>query len=351
MADLSTSYMGLTLANPIIVGSSSLSGSVEGVKRCAAAGAGAVVLKSLFEEQISAEIGLMSQSAEYAGYGEGLEYLHGYGAELGPRDYLKLVADAKQAVDIPVIASLNCFSAERWADYAKKLEGAGADALELNVALMPTRSSESAADIEQRYLQVFHEVKTRVSIPVAMKIGPYFSALANFADQISHDKAEAPPFTVGWCGPAENRGKIIWEGADALVLFNRFYQFDIDIDKFQLIAGNPYSSAAEGHAALRWISLLAGRVPCDLASTTGVHDGAGAIKYLLAGANAVQVCSAIYKQGPEVIGKILAQLESWMKKHNFERISDFRGKLSQVRSDKPENFERLQYIKLFVGID
>lgn len=351
MADLKTTYMGLPLANPLIVGSSSLTGTLDGVKLCASAGAGAVVLKSLFEEQILAEIGQLSKSADYAGYGEGLEYLQGYGAELGPRDYLQLVTDAKQAVSIPVIASLNCHSVDRWSDYAKKLEGAGADALELNVALMPTSSSESGEQIEQRYLQVFHEVKAKLSIPVAMKIGPYFSSLANFVDQLSHDRAEAPPFTVGWCGPAESRGKIIWEGVDALVLFNRFYQFDIDIDKFQLVAGNPYSTSDEAHTALRWISMLAGRIPCDIAATTGIHDGAGAIKQLLAGANAVQLCSAFYQQGPGVVRKMLEEIEAWMQKHNFSRLSDFRGKLSQVRSDHPENFERLQYIKVFVGID
>lgn len=351
MADLSTTYMGLSLRNPLVVASSSLSGSVDGVKRCAAAGAGAIVLKSLFEEQIVAETGALAQYADYANHGEAAEYLQGYGMELGPREYLQLVSEAKKAVDVPIIPSLNCFSNERWADYAKKLQNAGADALELNIGFMPTQLRQDGRTVEERYYRILHEVKSQVSIPVALKVGPYLSSFANMADRLTRDRMEAPDFTVGWCGPTGSSGKVIWQGANALVLFNRFYQFDIDIDHLGLVAGNPYSSQAEIHLALRWISLLAGRIDADLAATTGIHDGRDLVKQLLAGATVVQPCSTLYKNGLGQIGLMLQQLKDWMAEHNFANLAAFRGRLSQARSDRPESFERLQYIKLFVGIE
>ncbi|TYO98214.1 dihydroorotate dehydrogenase (fumarate) [Geothermobacter ehrlichii] len=351
MVDLSTRYMGLSLKNPLVVASSSLTGTVDGVRRCAEAGAGAVVLKSLFEEQILAETGKMADSADGMYGGEGLEYLQGYGIELGPRDYLQLVQDAKRAVEIPVIASLNCVSSQRWADYAEKLQSAGADAIELNVALMPTDAGQSSEEVENRYYRVLHEVKSKVDIPVAMKIGPYFSSFAHFAQHLCADRQEAPPFTVGWCGPGETGGRIVWRGADALVLFNRFYQFDIDIDRLELKAGNPYSDSSEIHTPLRWISFLYGRVDADLAATTGIHTGQDAVKQLLAGAQVVQLCSTLYQHGLERIGEIRQQLSDWMQQKGFDSLDRFRGRLSRSHSDQPESFERLQYIKLFVGID
>ncbi len=351
MADLSTRYMGIPLRNPVVVSSSSLTGSLGGVKKCAEAGAGAIVLKSLFEEQISAETGRMSAYADYVGHGEAAEYLQGYGMELGPNDYLKLVAEAKKAVDVPIIPSLNCISHDRWGSYAKKLESAGADAIELNVGLMPTSAKQEGPAIEQDYYRILHSVKEQVGIPVAMKIGPYFSSFAHFADRLGHDRAEGPPFTVGWMGSSTERGKIVWQGVDALVLFNRFYQFDIDIDKMELVAGNPYSTSFELHTGLRWVSLLYGKIGCDLAATTGIHDGVDAVKQLLAGATVVQVCSTLYKNGMGQIGHILGQIEGWMQAHSFTSLAQFRGKLSQARSDRPRYHERLQYIKLFGGIE
>ncbi len=351
MVDLSTTYMGLKLANPIVVASCSLSGTLEGVKRCAAAGAGAIVLKSLFEEQVVAETGALTQYADYANHGEAMEYLQGYGMELGPREYLQLVSDAKKAVDVPIIPSLNCFSNERWADYGKKLQQAGADAIELNIGFMPNDLRQDGAAVEQRYYRILHEVKSQVSIPVALKIGPYLSSLANMADRLTRDRVEAPDFTVGWCGPSASSGRVVWSGADALVLFNRFYQFDIDVDNLGLVAGNPYSSQAEIHQALRWVSLLAGRIDADLAATTGIHDGRDIVKQLLAGAKVVQPCSTFYKKGLGQIGAMLQELQDWMAEHGFNKIDAFRGRLSQARSSRPESFERMQYIKLFVGIE
>ncbi|MBW6512223.1 MAG: dihydroorotate dehydrogenase-like protein [Desulfuromonadaceae bacterium] len=347
MADLTTTYMGLKLKNPLIVASCGLSGSLSCVRQCAAAGAGAIVLKSLFEEQIAAAAQALSPSAELDPYGEAAEYIEQYGMALGPHDYLKLVKEAKASVDVPIIPSLNCVSSRRWSDYACQLEDAGADALELNVALMPTDARQEGAAVEEIFYRILHDVKKQVGIPVAMKVGPFFSNFVHFAEQLTRDRAEAPPFMVGWCGPGETRAKIVWSGADALVLFNRFYQLDIDLDRLRLVAGNPYSSSAEIHTALRLISLLAGRIEGDLAATTGIHSGADIAKQLLAGATVVQVCSALYQHGLGRITAMLAELEDWMAAHDFATLDEFRGRLSQQRSAEPAGHERLQYIKLF----
>lgn len=352
MIDISTDYMGLSLKNPFIVASSSLSGNLEGVRDCAAAGAGAIVLKSLFEEQIIAETDSLSQHADdYSGYGEAYNYLQGYGVELGPQSYLKLVSDAKQAVDVPIIASLNCATGERWAQYAAKLEKAGADAIELNVSIMPTQAKQEGPAIIDRYLRILHQVKQQVQVPVAMKVGPYFTSFANFVDRLTHSRAEAPAYSVGWLGKNKQRGKITWKGADGLVLFNRFYKLDIDIDTLQLVHGQPYSNPAEISYSLRWLSLLAGKAGCDLAGNTGIHDGRDAVKALLAGAKVVQVCSTLFINGLGQLELMQQQLNAWMEQHNYEKLCDFRGLLSQAKSEQPADYERLQYIKLFVGLE
>ncbi|WP_020678379.1 dihydroorotate dehydrogenase-like protein [Geopsychrobacter electrodiphilus] len=351
MLDLSTPYMGLNLANPLVVSSSSLTGNLNGVKQAAAAGAGAIVLKSLFEEQIAAETAALGKHAEQAGHTEAAEYLQGYGKELGPQAYLQLIRDAVKTVDVPIIASLNCFSRDSWSDYAKKMESAGAAALELNIGLLPSNSGQQGRAIEERYYQILHEVKTKVKIPVALKIGPYFSSFGEVAAHLGHDRAEAPAFSVGWCGPGATKTKIVWRKADALVLFNRFYQLDIDIENLELVAGNPLSSSSEINTSLRWIALLYQRVESDLAATTGIHDSRDVIKQLLAGATVVQLCSTLMKNGFGQIERIRKELETWMQAHDFSRIDQFRGRLSQARSQHPANYERLQYIKLFVGLD
>lgn len=352
MIDISTSYMGLPLKNPFVVASSSLTGQIESVRRCAEAGAGAIVLKSLFEEQIAAETRALSDHADdYSGYGEAYDYLQGYGMELGPQQYLELVSAAKKSVDVPIIASMNCVIGGRWGDYALKLENAGADAIELNISIMPDSSKQAGPEIVDSYLRILHEVKQRVSIPIAVKVGPYFTSFANFADRIANDRAEAPAYSVGWLGKDKEMGKITWKGADALVLFNRFYKLDIDIEKMQLVHGQPYSTPSEISYSLRWLSLLAGKVDCDLVGNTGIHDGHDAVKALLAGAKVVQVCSTLFVNGLQQIGTMEEQLTNWMDKHDYSTLCDFRGLLSQVKSDTPEDYERLQYIKLFVGLD
>ena len=349
MADLTTTYMDLKLPNPIVVSSSGLTGTLKGVVRCAEAGAGAIVLKSLFEEQIAAETGALGHFTDADAPGEGAEYLQSYGMALGPRDYLRLVREAKQAVTVPVIASLNCVSREHWIDYAVQLAGTGADALELNVALMPTQTHLDGTTVEEHYFRILQAVKARVTIPVALKVGPYFSAFTHFSDRLSHDRTEAPDFTVGWFGPSTTPGKIVWRGADALVLFNRFYPFDIDIERMKTATGSPYSTSAEIHTSLRWISILAGRVGCDLAAATGIHDGRDAVKQLLAGATVVQVCSTLHRNGLGRIGQMLGQIEDWMLTRGYSSLPEFRGRLSQLRSERPASYERLQYVKLLGG--
>ncbi len=351
MSNLSTRYMGLELKNPLVVSSCGLTKTVQGVQQAAEAGAGAIVLKSLFEEQINAELDELTQQSQHSGHTETYDYLQGFGRSFGPREYLQLVSDAKAAVSVPIVASINCVTAERWTEYAAKLAAAGADGLELNIGFLPNDSAISGVVIEERYLKILSAVRNEVTLPVALKIGPYFSSLAHLAKQLGNDRMNGPTFTVGWCGPGENDKDVTWKGADALVLFNRFYRFDIDVDKRRPSGGNPYSTSEELHVSLRWISLLAGRVACDLAATTGVHDGRDMIKQLLAGASVVQVCSTLYRNGLGQIGLILDQLEEWMQVHGYESTEDFRGQLSQVRSDDPGDYERLQYIKALVGIE
>jgi len=327
MADLSTEYMGLSLSNPLIVASSGLTKSVDGVRKCADAGAGAVVLKSLFEEQIAAQAEDMEEHLWLYGHTEAFEYVSKMAMPLGPRDYLKLVEGAKAAVSIPVIASLNCITARWWKDYAKQIEAAGADGLELNISVMPSDPARTGLEIEKIYIDIVESLKGVVRIPVAVKIGPYFTSVARVAAELSE------------------------RGVSALVLFNRFYQIDIDIDQMDIVPGIRFSSPDEMSLPLRWIAILAGSVECDLAASTGVHDGAGLIKQVLAGATAVQVCSTLYGNGVEHIGRILETVETWMQRHDFAKVGDFRGILSRQVTDRPELYERLQYIKLFTGIE
>jgi dihydroorotate dehydrogenase (fumarate) len=352
MIDLSTNYMGLPLKNPLVVASCCLTGTLDGVRQCAEAGAGAVVLRSLFEEQIRGDISSLSRHAEnYSGYGEAFQYLQSYGTAFGPAYYLRLVKEAKQAVTIPIIASLNCVSADSWAGYAHQLQEAGADAIELNVSILATDSSRPCDQIVADYLNILHEVKHQVNIPVAMKIGPYFTSLPHAAKRLTSDQAEAPVYSVGWLGKDRQTGKVTREGADALVLFNRFYRFDIDIDKQQLTHGSPYSSPNDMADVLRWISLLYGTINCDFAATTGIHTGDGVIKALLAGANVTQLCSTLYLNGLEQISVIETELRRWMENNGYSSLAEFRGHLSRHTSHTPKDYERQQYVKMFIERD
>lgn len=327
MIDLSTKYMGIKLKNPIIVASCGLTDSVEGVRRCEDAGAGAVVLKSLFEEQIQIETKKLEQNIGPSWHAEAFDYVKQMGMRLGPHDYLKMTEATKKAVTIPVIASLNCISPVWWSDYAKQIEAAGADAIELNISFMPSNPQHDGKDIEQQYLQIIDKVKNRIKIPIAVKIGPYFTSMAQMVEELNI------------------------HGASALVLFNRFYQFDINIETLELSPGHRLSTPEEMNPSLRWITLLSGRIKCDLAAATGIHDASGVIKQILAGATVVQICSTLYKNGLEQIDKILKEMEYWMGKKHFDSIHHFKGKLNQMQSDQPELYERLQYIKKLTSVE
>ncbi|MBN2415216.1 dihydroorotate dehydrogenase-like protein [bacterium] len=324
---VSTEYLGLTLRNPLIAASCSLSKDLDGIKKLADSGVGAIVLKSLFEEQMDMETRDIEQYIGPAWHTEARDYVRNMGMQLGPRQYVDLVKKAKSAVSIPVIASLNCISENWWYEYAHKLEVAGADALELNIGFLPGSPGQSGREVEETYFRIVENVKATCAIPFAVKLGFHFSALPWFAWQLA-DK-----------------------GAGALVLFNRFYQADIDIDAMKLRAGNRLSGPEESHLPLRWISLLYGKIGAGLSASTGAHSAAEVIKLLLAGACTVQLCSTLYKNSLTRVQEIIDGLQAWMSEHSFSSISDFRGLLSHEKMDDPGLWERLQYIKALVGIE
>jgi len=329
MADLRTKYLGLELKNPIIVGSSGLTNSVEKVIDIEKAGAGAVVLKSLFEEQInmSAQKTLMQSDADSFGYPEAQDYINNYTQENEVGNYLKLIKDCKASVDIPVIASINCVSSSEWITFARKIEEAGADALELNIFILPSNPKLTSEQNEQTYLDIAMAIVKVVSIPVALKLSYYFSGLA------------------------KSMLKLSWTGIKGIVLFNRFFSPDIDIDKFEVTATNVFSSPDELALPLRWVAMLSDRLHCDMAASTGIHNGEAVVKQLLAGAKAVQVASTVYKNGNNVIGDMTTFLETWMDKHFFKTTEDIIGKMSFKESDNPAVYERVQFMKHFAGIE
>ncbi len=322
MSDMRVRYMGLELANPFVVSSSSLTDSIEKIEACQAAGAGAVVLKSLFEEEIQAEIDADGGGAEHT---EAADYIREIQTDAGLKRYTDLIRGAKQAVSIPVIASINAVSHNWWEAHVASLEAAGADALELNISLMPYDYRDDEAAISEFYVKTVEAVRRLVSIPISVKIGYYFSSIPAIVDRLR------------------------WAGANAVVLFNRFYPLDIDIDALSLRSASPFSTQADLTFPLRWITMIYGKTQAELVASGGVHQGADAVKALLAGAQAVQVCSALYQNGLEHLGQLRSSLEQWMDSHSYASIDQFRGKMSQKRSDRPETFERLQYIKALVG--
>jgi len=319
--------MGLTLKNPVIVSSCSLSHSPEGVKRLADAGAGAVVLKSLFEEQILFDVKELEMKSSAVSHPEELDYLRQMGMSHKSDEYLQIIEKSKEAVDIPVFASINCVSGTKWIDYAKYIEAVGADGLELNIAVMPGEFDEDADKIEKHILGIVDTVKKSINLPIAVKIGPYFTSLPKVVKGLRKS------------------------GASAAVLFNRFYQPDIDINNFEFLSKNRYSTPAEMSNSLRWMALLHKNVGCNLVANTGIHDGEGVIKQILAGATAVQICSTLYINGLGQVEKILKDLENWMRKNEYKTLDDFRGLISQKNSLQPDYFERQQYIRAIVGID
>lgn len=326
MKDLSTKYLGLDLKNPLIIGSCGLTNSVDKIKELADNGAGAVVLKSLFEEQIQAELSanLESYNADYPG---ATEYIREYTRGNEVDSYLKLIAETKKSVDIPVIASINCVSASEWVAFARSIERQGADAIELNISLLPSNPKTTSAENEQKYVEIVNAVSGMISIPLVLKMSHYSASLANLIQKLSRTNKVA-----------------------GFVLFNRYYTPDIDIDKMVVKSAEVLSSPAEGCGPLRWIALMSGLIDKDLVASTGVHDSEGVIKQLLAGATAVQLVSTVYKNGPGQIATILKGLEEWMEQKSFATLADFRGQLSYEKATEPAVFERTQFMKYYGGL-
>lgn len=323
--DLTTTYMGLRLKNPLVPSSSPLMRNKDDIRRMEDAGAAAIVLHSLFEEQILRESQMLDSYLTQGTdtFAEALSYFPEAPAyQTGPEAYLEHVSWAKRSLDIPVIASLNGVSTGGWITYASELEKAGADALELNVYYLPTDMELGGEEVEQIYLDVLKDVKTAVSIPVAMKLSPYFSSMANMGKKL---------------GDA---------GADGLVLFNRFYQPDLDPETLEIVPHLVLSNSNELRLPLRWIAILYGRVPSDLALTTGIHNVEDILKGLMAGASATMMTSELLQHGVNRIGELLIGLETWLIEHEYDSVAQMQGSLSQINCAEPAAFERANYMRV-----
>lgn len=321
MANIKTNFIGLTLNSPVIAGSCGLTADINKLQDMANNGAGAVILKSIFEEQINLEV---SHAIGDNSYPEETDYIQNYIRANTIQQYIDLIKLAKSKLDIPVIASINCLRDGEWMDFARELEKAGADAIELNAFVLPTDAFTESADIEEIYFSIVRHVKTVVRIPIIMKIGRYFTNLPAFVSKL----------------------KAL--GADAVTIFNRFYEPDIDIERITVSAAPVFSLPTDLYTTLRWTGILAGKDKLlQLSSSTGVHSGDAAVKLLLAGATTVQVCSALYEQGNGMIRTINHFINSWMDKKSFKCIEDFRGKLSYADVNNAGRYERAQFMKYF----
>lgn len=323
--DLSTTYMGLTLKNPLVPSASPLSETLDGIRRMEDAGASAVVMYSLFEEQIILQSYQLDHHLSYLtdSFAEALTVFPDlYNYKIGPEAYLELISQAKRAVDIPIIASLNGVSTGGWVEYARDMQEAGADALELNIYYLPTDLDTTSAEVEQMYVDVLRGVKSNVTIPVAVKISPYFSATANMAR------------------------RLVEAGADALVFFNRFYQPDLDIEALEVVPRVTLSTSYELRLPLRWVAILYGRLQTDFAITSGIHTHQDVLKALMAGANVAMMASELLRNGVRRIKEIEEDMVRWMEEHEYESVAQMRGSMSQRNVANPAVFERANYMKV-----
>jgi dihydroorotate dehydrogenase (fumarate) len=322
--NLSTTYLGMKLKNPIVVSASPLSRSMESMRRLEDAGASAIVMHSLFEEQVTNEAESLDFYKLYGteSYAEALTYFpdtRDY--HFAPEEYLELVAKAANKLEIPVIASINGVTPGGWISYAKKMEEAGAAALELNVYYIPTSGTMSGVDVENRYVEMLKQVNGAVKIPVAVKLSPFFSSIPNVAQ------------------------RLVSEGADGLVLFNRFYQPDIDLDELDVKPGVELSDSYANRLPMRWIGILFGKLKASLAATSGIHTAEDVLKLTMAGADVTMMCSALLMHGPEHIAKVLKNVELWMNEHEYESIEQMKGSLSHKSIAEPSAYERANYMK------
>lgn len=326
--DMRTTYLGMTLKNPLVPSSSPLSHSVDSIRRLEDAGASAVVMYSLFEEQITTESFYLDYYLSHGtdSYAESLDYFPEMKTyNVGPDEYLNLIRRAKEAVDIPIIGSLNGTSTGGWIDYACRIEEAGADALELNVYYIPTSTYLMGAEVEYIYTDILHDVKNAIEIPVAMKLSPYFSSTANMSQRLAEG------------------------GVDGLVLFNRFYQPDLDLEKLEVIPRLVLSNSDELQLPLRWVAVLYGRVHVDFAITTGVHTYQDALKGLMAGAKVTMMASELLQNGITRISEILDEMKSWMEEHEYSSVKQMIGSMSQQNVADTAAFERANYMKILAS--
>jgi dihydroorotate dehydrogenase (fumarate) len=322
--DLTTTYLGLKLKNPIVPSASPLSRSLDTMKRLEDSGAAAIVMYSLFEEQIAHETAELHHYLNYGteSFAEALTYFpEAAEYHLGPDEYLDLLSRASHELDIPVIGSLNGISVGGWVQYAKRIEEAGADALELNVYYIPTDPVLSGEDVEIRYLEALHAVRGSVGIPVAMKLSPFFTSFSNMAQ------------------------RLVNAGADGLVLFNRFYQPDIDLEELEVVPSVTLSHSTANQLPMRWIAILHGRVKASLAATSGIHTAEDVLKMVMAGADVTMMCSALLKHGPEHLALVLEDVQRWMAEHEYTSIGQMKGSMSHKSVADPSAFERANYMK------
>jgi len=321
MEKLSTKYLGLNLKSPLIVSSSKLTSTLDHLIEAEENGAGAVVLKSLFEEQINHYI---HQVPSLPGFPEADDYIAGYTRSNSVEEYLNLIRKAKERLAIPVIPSINCYTSEGWTGFASRIADAGADALEVNVFFLPVDRKKSSADSEKIYFTLVEKLKKSLKIPVAIKIGFRFSNILYMLDQFYR------------------------RGVNGVVMFNRFYEPDIDIEKMEVTAASIFSHESEKRYVLRWVGMASAQnLNINISASTGVHNGGDAVKYLLAGADSIQVCSVLYDKGIEYLNEMNSQISAWMDRHGFKTINDFRGMLNYANYTKPTVFERTQFMKYF----
>ena len=324
MANLSTRFFRLNLKSPVIAASSSMTGHIAQIIKLAEAGAGAIVLKSIFEEeiflQLQEELSLRTNANSNREY---LDYFDYVIKEDNLRNYVQLISEAKAATTVPIVASIHCVSSGEWMLFAKKLQDAGADALELNLFVVPSDFSKTSASNEQFYLETISKVLQVVQIPVSIKISFYFSNLAGFVKKLSGT------------------------GIAGITIFNRFYSADIDIDAQKVIVSDVLSSPGDYLLPLRWTGVLSSRMDCDLAATSGIHSAETALKFILAGASAVQIASVLYHEGPSAITKINQGIEKWMTEKGYSCLADFKGSLNSSSSTHAAAYERVQFMKYF----
>lgn len=321
MKRLETRYLGLKLKNPLILSSSGLTSTIEKVKAAEKAGVGAVVLKSIFEEQILSEVAAVDK---YSDYPEAADYLKGYLTQNTLGVYLKFIQDCKRECNIPIIASINCADKGDWINFAKVVENAGADALELNIFKLPTDKDEDSVEIEKRYLDIVATVRDAIAIPLAVKMARRFT------------------------NPLGIIKELYYRNVSGVVLFNRFYSPDVDVENLKVFSSDVYSSHSELSNVIRWTGMASSKVPLiDIAASSGVYSGEDAIKVMLSGAKAVEICSTVYQNGLEIIPQMLKYMDDWAMRHEYEITSDFIGKLNYNSLEDPMAYERTQFMRYF----